>query len=83
MSFYFQSLLLAAITVSVCCRHNIRGVDPGERSLDQNIVGGQPADAGEYPWFVAFEPMVSCGGTYSDKQQLISNKRSGRLKYHS
>ena len=38
----------------------------------QGIVGGTQASAGEFPWFVAFDPLVQCGGSLIAPNRVLT-----------
>ena len=38
----------------------------------QGIVGGTEASAGEFPWFVAFDPLVQCGGSLIAPNRVLT-----------
>jgi len=39
---------------------------------DQGIVGGTQASEGEFPWFVAFDPLVMCGGSLIAPDRVLT-----------
>ena len=73
------SFLLVWISVNVS-GHIFRGTsiqDESNNSTDypgsaQGIIGGERAVEGEFPWFVAFEPMVQCGGTLIAPNRVLT-----------
>lgn len=38
----------------------------------EGIVGGSEADDGEFPWFVAFDPLVQCGGSLIAPNRVLT-----------
>lgn len=55
--------------------HGDNGIESEKRELEQRIVGGMEASAGQYPWMVSIGRAshgLSCGGTLVGGQWVLT-----------
>lgn len=45
---------------------------PWDDGENQGIVGGSEASSGEFPWFAAFAPFTSCGGSLIAPNRVLT-----------